>query len=246
MKPKKRCMLIVNTVLFFVATALLRAFNIYVTSIAADVAYDGNFVRMLDTAHDVLLLIAYGFSIATVIFCGAELSKKTALKAASFMSMVVFFDRAFCLIYDIAVSGINIRETNTIITAVSWLTVDFLFFVCMYFGGAFISVFKGLSLKKGRDSEADGSDRNGNITDAASFPIGKTMAACSIMTVLQLASQLVICIQFFLEYDDVTVTEKTQMVGDILWVIVEYAGLLTIAALGFVFLFAYCSKKRKI
>ncbi len=222
MKIKRQRASLITAGIFFLTVGILRAFNIYVASISADVAYDSFYVSLLDTVHDILLLAAYGLSVAAVVYSGRTVSGKNAMKTAGLMSVTVFADRAFCLAYDIAVSGINIREKNTLSTAVTWLTVDLVFFLCMYIGAALISVH---GKKDGEDSKK-------------ALPFGRLLASCGIMTVLQLISQLVICVQFFIEYDDVTVTEKTQMLGDILWVIVEYGGILVAAATVFYALIA--------
>lgn len=227
MNSAKKHVPFVTFAVFFLAVALLRAFNIYVTSIAADVAYDGNFVRFLDTVHDVLLLAAYGFSVASVLYCGQTVSKMRSFTAAGLMCFTVFADRAFCLAYDIAVSGINVREKNTLSTAITWLIVDFLFFACMYIVAALIS---------------KGNSQN----EKTAFPLGRILVSCGAMTVLQLISQAVICVQFFIEYDDVTVTEKTQMLGDILWVLVEYGGILSLAAAVFYVIIAAVSKNKAV
>lgn len=213
MKPKKSMLPLVCAALFFVMTAGLRALNIHAAIAASDVAYSNGYVNTIDTLHDIAALLAYGFSAATVIYSFGIGGKASAFKTAAAMSAVVLADRGFCLAYDIATSNINIRETGTLSTAITWLAVDFLFFAAMYFGGAFISSL--ISAKKREEG----------------FPLASLGATVGIMTVLQLVSQLVICVQFFLEYDDVTATEKAQMAGDILWVLVEYGGILAAFAM---------------
>ncbi|MBE6562843.1 MAG: hypothetical protein E7660_03810 [Ruminococcaceae bacterium] len=213
MKPKKSMVPLVCAVLFLVMTAGLRALNIHAAIAASDVAYSNSYVNTIDTLHDIAVLLAYGFSAAAVVYsCGIK-GRKGAVGTAAMMSAVVLADRVFCLVYDIATSNINIRETGTLSTAITWLAIDFLFFAAMYFGGAFISSL--ISAKRREEG----------------FPLASLGATVGIMTVLQLVSQLVICVQFFLEYDDVTATEKAQMAGDILWVLVEYGGILAAFAM---------------
>ena len=213
MKQKKSRFPLVCALVFLVLAAGLRALNIHAAIAASDVAYSNGYVNTVDILHDVAVLFAYGFSAAAVVYSCVTGGRKGAFGSAAMMSTVVFADRASCLVYDIITSNINIRETNTLSTAVSWLAVDFLFFAAMYFGGALVSSL--IFAKKGTEG----------------LPLGSLGATVGIMTVLQLASQLVICVQFFMEYDDVTATEKAQMAGDVLWVLVEYGGILAAFAM---------------
>ncbi len=223
MKTKKRLIRLICAAVFLLVIAGLRALNIHVTVASADVTYSDSYVIALDRIHDYATLVAYGFSAAVVVYSCYLSGLRTSLIYASLMSGVIFADRSFCLIYDLAMSNINIREKNTLTTAVIWLATDILFFVLMYFGGALIS--SAVKSKKEKRSLQNGSE-TGN-----GFPFLSIGATVGIMTLLQLLSQLVICIQFFMEYDDVTVTEKTQMLGDILWILVEYGGFLAAFAM---------------
>lgn len=217
------------TAVFFTAVAILRALNIYVSIIEADVAYEEVFVRSLSLIRDGAVLIAYGFSVSCVVYWARERGRGGALGCAALMSGVIFADRAFCILYDLAVSNINIRETETLTTALIWLSTDVLFFLCMYFGGALIA--SAAEKRRAASGTSEG------------IPVGSLGATAGIMALLQLGSQLVICVQFFMEYDDVTGTEKAQMLGDILFILVEYGGILAAAAMAFYLLIYRLHKK---
>ncbi len=226
MKTEKRLLPLICAAVFLLVTAGLRFFNIFIASATADVTYSDSFVRTLDTVHDILVLGAYGFSAAVVVYTCKKWCRTLSLKAAALMSGVVLADRVFCFVYDVATSNINIREEGTVSTAITWLLVDFLFFAAMYFAGAFLT-----SVIERKSMEAAEKDN--------SFPLFSIGATVGVMTVLQLASQIVICVQFFMEYDDVTATEKAQMLGDILWILVEYGGILAAFAMIFYALLSF-------
>lgn len=232
MRSRKNTVFLICAAFFLLGIAALRGFNIYISKIHSDVMYEDAFVIAMDIIHDVLTLVFYGLSVATVAYGARVYGYKKSLLSATLMSIVILADRIFCIIYDLAVSNITVLEKQTLSTAVTWLAIDFAFFAIMYFAGATVSS----SIEAGREKKG---------IESRGIFFGGIAVTAGIMTVLQLISQLIICVQFFMEYDDVTATEIAQMAGDILRIIVEYGGIVAGAAIGFYALISLFDKKIK-
>lgn len=203
-------------------TVLLRLLNIYYSYIYFNVAYSDMYVKAVDIVHGVLLLASWGFSLSLIVYAGRRQSTGESLRAAGAFSAVVFADRLFCIIYDLASSNIAIKDKSTLTTAAVWLSVDFLYFAVTYFASAFIT---RAAVKRYREKKR-----------GVSF-CGCLAASASVLTLLKLISQLAVCIGFIAEYDDLTATEYAQMAGDILLVVIKYGfGVFAFSLAGYLIL----------
>ena len=205
-KSNTPSVLIYSLVLFAALTALTRALNIavYLPSLTEKVPI---WVPItLDIIHDVLIISSYAFAISLTVFSVRAL-KNSALVCASVCTAVIFADRAFCLVWDIASSNISVGEKRAFSDAVTWLLIDVVFFAVTFFASAIITGF--INKKNGDDANE-------------LLPIKEAVFSSLVLTLLQLSSKAVICIQFMMAYDDVTATEYAQMAGDILLVILKY------------------------
>lgn len=187
---------------FLCMSVVLRAFNILISELELAGKVPSGLIAFLDVVHDGFVIASYALAISFIVFTSLKSGKRAFLHATLF-SVVIFADRAFCIVWDIARSNILLGEKRALSDAVLWLLLDTLFFVCTFFSCALIS-------------GAHAGKKNGGY-------IKVILLSSLVLTVLELSSKAVICIQFFLIYNDVTVTEMSQMAGDFLLVIIKYA-----------------------
>lgn len=210
MKNKRNSAPLVLIGIVFLATVLLRGLNIFHAVIVSDVAYPDALVKAVGIVHDACMLAVYGVSLSLIVYCGWNISFKSALKASGCFTAIVFADRLFCFCYDLVTSNIAWRDKNTVATALTWLGIDFAYFAVTYFAAAFISgraKAKSLSGKKKKNFYSS------------------LVASALVLTALRLVSQIAVCVRFVLEFGSPTATEYAQMAGDILLVIFKYGVL---------------------
>ncbi len=224
-KNLNRDFLLSAVLIFFTATVLLRAVNILFVRFAAqsDVSYLVSEIYSFLKATAVT--VSYAFAISVIFFAVRENGKLKISAPCGFFA-VIFADRLFCLVWDLVTSNITAGEKKTLTDAVLWLLTDVLYFAVAFFAAALIA---RLSCAPER-----------NI----SFVKG-IMLSSGVLTVLQLISRVVICIQFMAEYDDVTATEYSQMAGDVLLVILRYGIFMGGVATAFYWLISYITSKKK-
>lgn len=225
-KNLNRDFLLLAVLIFFAATALLRAVNILFVRFSTqnDVAYLVS--EIYSFAKATAVTVSYAFAISAIFFA-VKKNGKLKISAPCGFFAVIFADRLFCLVWDLATSNITLGEKNTLADAVRWLLTDVLYFAAAFFAAALIA---RLSCTPER-----------NISSAKGI-----MFSSGVLAVLQLISRVVICIQFMAEYDDVTATEYSQMAGDVLLVILRYGIFMGGVATVFNRLISYTvSKKNK-
>lgn len=190
---------------FALVIAVMRAVNIiiYLPDILDGISSE--FFNVVLFVRSLFVTLAYAFGIAFTVGA-AKLSCRSGIAAAFCFSLVILADRTFCFIWDLATEAILFGEKNTVLNAVLWLSVDCLFFGILFFASVYITIM----IDKRKMYEKSG------------IPLLEIVLSSAVLTFLELLSKVIICIQFMIEYDDVTVTEYMQMAGDILLVILRY------------------------
>ncbi len=188
--------------IFFTATLLLRTVNIAYTRYAElnEVSY--LFGEIYSFAKATAVTLTYAFAVSSIFFAVRENGCGRMFPAVAFCGVIIA-DRTFCLVWDLATSNITLGERKTLANAVRWLFADAAYFAVLFFAAAFIAF--GFCL-----------------TERGRIPAKELFISSGVLTVLQLVSRVVICIQFMVEYNDITATEYAQMAGDVLLVILRY------------------------
>lgn len=223
MKNKRARTVILTSLFFFAASlALLRGLNIYHVSIYNDIIYTDGFVNAVNIVHDILFLALYGFSVGCVFAVCRSFGKRSAWITAGVMIICKIADSVFSILWDITGGAIGADDAAKILTASEFAAFDAAILMLTYLA-AIVSC--SAFIKKEKNTEQSGAEAGKTKTG------GYLIIPVAVMTVLQLISPIVSCIQFFAEYGAPTSVEAAQMAGDILLTVLKYG----IAMYGFVF-----------
>lgn len=214
---------IIAAAILLLALAAVRAIDIYRAAADADVMASRTLVTALGIAESILSVLAIAFSGGVLIYVSDRAGKKSSLLCAALFSFAVALDRAFYVAYSVA-TGVRTFLPEAGPSAYIRIASDVLAAVAAYFAASLVYP----RIKKKKD-------------DAS--PYGCALFA-SVLTLFQLAYQTYVTIDFHLTYDDVTSSERYQIIGDYMFILLKY-GVVTFGAAIFAYRAAQHIFKRK-
>lgn len=197
---KKKNTVLLGIISVFVLVIINRALSIVYAVISSDIVYSDSLVSAVYYAREVLELVIFGFALACIV---SGLREK-AFVSWAVLSAVFLLDGVFCFVYDIAFGNISLIDSATMGNALFGISMEL---VCLSLPLLLAALFKR--------------------KDKIRHGFGAAVAA---ETVLRLIPQLIICIDFMTEYDDITATEYAQMAGDLLLVLIKWGVVASIFA----------------